>query len=195
MQLALAHAKGEVKGGREKPTTLITIDAEDYALRYAFCFPIDSTEWRKITVPWRDLIPELPAGKPVDAEKGYPPSRFANIWFGKWYYWGDYPACSFAVDQVALEQTIPLEPTPPLPEKPGVARLLANLRAKQPVTIVTMGDSLSDKRHWANREGLWSEVQAGKLSDDVDGPAEVYQSTGWSCGPAATAWAPRIPSG
>ena len=31
VQLALAHAKGEVKGGREKPTILITIDAEDYA--------------------------------------------------------------------------------------------------------------------------------------------------------------------
>lgn len=36
------------------------------------------------------------------------------------------------------------------------------------------------------------EVQAGKLSDEVDGPAEVYQSTGWSCGPAATAWALRL---
>ena len=36
------------------------------------------------------------------------------------------------------------------------------------------------------------EVQAGKLSDDVDGPEEVYQSTGWSCGPAATAWALRL---
>lgn len=36
------------------------------------------------------------------------------------------------------------------------------------------------------------EVQAGKLSDEVDGPAEVCQSTGWSCGPAATAWALRL---
>jgi len=163
-----------VKGdGGQSWGGLELIDAEDYALRYAFCFPIDSTEWRKITVPWRDLIPELPAGKPVDAEKGYPPSRFANIWFGKWYYWGDYPACSFAVDQVALEQTIPLEPTPPLPEKPGVARLLANLRAKQPVTIVTMGDSLSDKRHWANREVLWSEVLAGKLRAAYGGDVTV----------------------
>lgn len=36
------------------------------------------------------------------------------------------------------------------------------------------------------------EVQAGKLTDEVDGPAEVYQSTGWSCGPAATAWALRL---
>jgi lysophospholipase L1-like esterase len=35
--------------------------------------------------------------------------------------------------------------------------------ARQPVTIVTMGDSLSDKRHWANREQLWSEELVKKL--------------------------------
>jgi hypothetical protein len=31
VQLAVAYAKGEVKGGREKPTILININAEDYA--------------------------------------------------------------------------------------------------------------------------------------------------------------------
>lgn len=30
VQLCIAHAKGEVKGGREKPTILITIDADDF---------------------------------------------------------------------------------------------------------------------------------------------------------------------
>jgi lysophospholipase L1-like esterase len=37
------------------------------------------------------------------------------------------------------------------------------LKAKQPVTIVTMGDSLSDKRHWANRSSLWSELLAQQI--------------------------------
>ena len=76
-------------------------------------------------MPWRDLIPELPAGKPVDPVNGYPPSHFANFWFGKWFYWHDYPACSYAVDQVALEPTIEMAGYPPLPEQPGVPRLLA----------------------------------------------------------------------
>lgn len=82
------------------------IDASNYGLRYAYCFPIDSTRWRKITVPWCDLVPELPAGQPVDPEKGYAPSKFGNLWFGKWYYWGDYPAHSFTVDQIALERHV-----------------------------------------------------------------------------------------
>ncbi|HUU12027.1 MAG TPA: GDSL-type esterase/lipase family protein [Phycisphaerae bacterium] len=33
------------------------VDGENYALRYGYCFPIDSTEWRKVVVPWRDLVP------------------------------------------------------------------------------------------------------------------------------------------
>ncbi|NDK15079.1 MAG: hypothetical protein COY42_11500 [Armatimonadetes bacterium CG_4_10_14_0_8_um_filter_66_14] len=141
------------------------IDNADYALRYGYCFPLDSTEWRKITVPWYDLIPELPAGKLVDPAKGYAPSGFGSVWFGKWYYWGDYPAHSFAVDQVALEKSLPVDVADYTPAAPGLPRLLAKLKAKRPVTVVTMGDSLSDKRHWTNREVLWSEVLAKKLEE------------------------------
>jgi lysophospholipase L1-like esterase len=141
------------------------IDQSNFAFRYAYCFPIDSTEWRKITVPWCDLIPETPAGKLVDAKTGYAPSKFGNLWFGKWYYWREYPACSFAIDQIALEKSIPLDTTDYTPAVPGTPRLLAKLKAKQPVTVVTMGDSLSDKRHWANQKVLWSEVLAAKLKE------------------------------
>ncbi len=30
----------------------------DFSVRYGFAFPIDGTEWKKIVVAWRDLIPE-----------------------------------------------------------------------------------------------------------------------------------------
>jgi lysophospholipase L1-like esterase len=145
------------------------IDDEDFALRYAYCFPIDSTEWRKITVSWSDLIPELPAGKFVNAKDGYPASKFRNFWFGKWWYWADYPANSFTIDQVALERTIAADATDYTPAKAGVGRLLAKLKASKPVTIVTMGDSLSDKRHWANRQVLWSELLAAELKKTYAG--------------------------
>jgi len=149
------------------------IDGSDYALRYGYCFPIDSTEWRKITVPWRDLVPELPAGAPVDAKTGYAPSRFGNLWFGKWFYWRDYPACSFTIDQIALEPSLPAEKAEAAPVPPGLSRFLAKLRAKQPVTIVTMGDSLSDKRHWANREVLWSELAVQQLREKFGGEVRL----------------------
>ena len=145
------------------------IDASNYALRYGYCFPIDSTEWRKITVPWCDLVPELPAGRPVGADGGYRPSGFGNVWFGKWFYWGDWPACSFAIDQIALEPAIEVDTTDYTPAAAGAPRLAAKLKAGRPVTIVTMGDSLSDKRHWANRKVLWSELLAARLRDRFGG--------------------------
>jgi len=141
------------------------IDRSDYALRYAAAFPLDSTQWRKITIPWCDLIPELPKARPVDPKKGYPPSRFGNLWFGKWWTWRDYPAHAFTIDHVALERHIPVEATDYTPARPGTPRLLARLKAKQPVTIATMGDSLTDKRHWANRRVVWAEVLAAKLKE------------------------------
>jgi lysophospholipase L1-like esterase len=149
------------------------VDGDDYKLRYGVCFPIDSTEWTKITVPWRDVIPENPAAPLVDAKTGYKPSSFRNFWFGKWWYWAQYPPCSFTIDQVQLEKKIALDMTDYTPAAPGAARFLAKLKAKQPVTIVTMGDSLSDKKHWANREKLWSEMLVKSLEEKFGGKATL----------------------
>lgn len=164
-----------VKGdGSDSWGCLELIDASNYALRYGYCFPIDSTDWQKITVAWRDLVPELPAGQIVDPQHGYAPSNFGNLWFGKWHYWRDYPAHSYAIDQIVLEPAITgADQECPLPTTSGTPRLLEKLRARQPVTIVTMGDSLSDKRHWANREQLWSELLAEKLKTRFGGEVRL----------------------
>ena len=136
------------------------IDKSDFGLRYGYCFPIDSTEWRKVTVAWRDLVPEL-AGPLVDAKSGYAPANFGNFWFGKFYYWRDFSAHSFTIDYVALEKNIEQPPLPPTPA--GLSRVRTKLKEKRPITIVTMGDSLSDKNHWANRKVLWSALLAEGL--------------------------------
>jgi lysophospholipase L1-like esterase len=137
------------------------IDRSDFSKRYGYCFPIDSTQWRKVTVRWGDLTPEL-AAPLVDAKAGYAPSGFGQFWFGKWFYYRDYPAHSFAIDQVVLEKKIDAPPAAPAVE-PGLTRLRAKLKAKQPITIVTMGDSLSDQHHWANRQTVWSQLLAKEI--------------------------------
>ena len=151
-----------VKGdGSKNCGGLELIDGQDSKQRYGYCFPINSTNWIKITVPWRDLTPEL-AGSLVDPKTGYAPSKFRNLFFGKWFYWREFPACTFTIDHMVLEKRI--APAPDLPPQPlGLARFLAKLKAQKPVTIVTMGDSLSDQRHWANRTKLWSEELVKQL--------------------------------
>lgn len=152
-----------VKGdGSQSCGGLEFIDGNDYGLRFGYCFPIESTDWVKIFVPWGDLVPELSAST-VDAKRGFAPSRFRNLWIGKWFYWREHPACSFAIERMTLEKHIDRGATDATPPEPGLPRVLAKLKARQPVTIVTMGDSLSDKRHWANRDKLWSEELVKKL--------------------------------
>ena len=136
------------------------IDHDDFGLRYGYCFPIDSTEWRKIVVPWRDVIPEL-AG-PLVGRGGYEPSHFGNFWFGKWFYWREYPAESFAIDQVQLEPKIE-GLAAKVPGEPGLGRVRTKLQRHEPITIVTMGDSLTDERHWANRDVLWAKLLAEQI--------------------------------
>jgi hypothetical protein len=63
-----------------------------YALRYAFAFPINHIDWRRVVVRWRDLVPETAnqAALPIDPRAGNAPSKLGSIWFGKWWYWRDY---------------------------------------------------------------------------------------------------------
>ena len=153
-----------VKGdGSKSWGGLEMIDRDNYAFRYAVCFPIDSTEWRKITIPWRDVLPELSKADRIGPDGGYTPSRFGNLWFGKWWYWRDYPACSFTIDRVALEPKIVLDTKEYTPAQGGVPKLVAKLKAGKPVTITVVCDSLGDKHHWANRKVVWCELLVEKL--------------------------------
>ena len=70
---------------------------EDYAARYDVAFPIDGTEWKKIVVAWRDLVPVLPGptSRFIDPKSGNAPSKLGSFWFGKWWYWRDASSSMF----------------------------------------------------------------------------------------------------
>ncbi|HEU5117747.1 MAG TPA: SGNH/GDSL hydrolase family protein, partial [Isosphaeraceae bacterium] len=128
-------------------------------------FPIHGTDWKKITVAWKDLIPVLPGARSLPLAVSGPnrPSRFSGLWVGKWWYWGDYPELTFALDEIRLEPKVPRDPKCAQPEGRPLDRVLKKLEAGQPITIVTMGDSLTDKRHWANREAAWVDLLKARL--------------------------------
>jgi lysophospholipase L1-like esterase len=137
----------------------------NYSLRYAFAFPIDSTEWRKVTVRWGDLVPETAnsAALPIDTVEGNAPSKLGQIWFGKWWYWRDYAAHYYTIDQIQLESAIDAGEPDLRPVGDPMARVKAKLVRKEPVKIVLMGDSLTDLHHWANREQNWPAMLEAKV--------------------------------
>ncbi len=148
---------------------------DDYSVRYDLCFPVKGTGWAKVVVAWDDLIPALPGprARPLGAPGGNPPSKVTGLWVGKWWYWGDYPAIRFAIDEVRLEPKIDRDPSDHRPDGPPLARVLARLKARQPITVVTMGDSLTDKRHWANREVAWVDLLRDRIKAEYGVEAAV----------------------
>jgi lysophospholipase L1-like esterase len=140
---------------------------DDYAVRYDYCFSIKSKEWRKVTVAWSDFVPVLPGpkSKPLGGKGGNRPSKISGVWIGKWWYWQQYPACSFAIDEIRLEEKIDRDTRDHRPAGKPLARVLEKLKAGKPVTIVTMGDSLTDFHHWANRKDAWPVLLKKQLED------------------------------
>jgi len=138
----------------------------DYSLRYACAFPIDGTEWRKVVVAWGDLLPETAnaAALAIDAWRGNAPSKLGAIWFGKWWYWRDYSAHSYTIDDLRLEPALPADETDFRPVGDPLARVRAKLDRHDPIAIVLMGDSLTDTQHWANREHNWPAMLKAKLA-------------------------------
>lgn len=130
---------------------------DDYAVRYDASFPISSRTWTKVVIPWRDFIPVTANEKsvPLDPAGDHKPSQLGQLWFGKWWYWREYPAHSYAIDDLRLETVITLDPADHRPLGAPLARVAAKLKAGQPLTVVTMGDSLTDIRHWTNRTTNW----------------------------------------
>jgi lysophospholipase L1-like esterase len=147
---------------------------DDFAVRYDYMFPIDGTEWRKIVVAWRDLVPVLPPpqAKFLDPKAGNAPSKLSALWFGKWWYWRDYAAHAYAIDELRLEPSIKPDEAPP-PAGAPLERVLGKLKAGKPVTLVTMGDSLTDFQHWANREVNWPTILSKRIKDKYRSDAKV----------------------
>jgi lysophospholipase L1-like esterase len=142
---------------------------DDYAARYDYAFPIDSAEWRQIKVPWRDVLPVLPGAPLLDPKGSHPPSKLSELWFGKWWYWKTYPGHGYAIDDLRLEPTIELEPDPPV----AAPRVLAKLKAGKPITIVTVGDSLTDFSHWANKPVNWPTLLAAKIKEKYKADVKI----------------------
>jgi lysophospholipase L1-like esterase len=164
-----------VKGdGSDQFAGLEFIFDDDYAVRYDVVFPVKGAEWRKVTVAWEDLVPVLPGPKarPLGGRGGNRPAKLSALWVGRWWYWRDYPALTFAIDDIRLEPASGRGHTEARTDGEPLSRVREKLKAGKAITIVTMGDSLTDKRHWANRQVCWVDLLRdrikGRFGSDVN---------------------------
>lgn len=111
---------------------------------YCYYFPLTATEWTQYSVPWRNWIPEGTEGF-IGEAGALPPSGIQAIRIGTRWTIGHnnakIPEHTYQVDDVVLEETV--APPGPAPAPAPLAGVIAKLRAKQPVRIVCMGDSIT----------------------------------------------------
>ena len=156
-----------VKGdGSDNFGSITLVDGKDYNLKFAYAFPLKNKEWHKVYVNWKELIPEISKGRICSLDGPYKPSGFRNIWVGRWYYWGSYPEISFSLDDMQLEKSIPFDEKDYTPSIAGTPRTTEKLKSGKPVKILAIGDSLTDIRHWANREVNWPGILMERLKKE-----------------------------
>ena len=103
-------------------------------MRYDLAFPVKGTDWhqgdRRLGRP--DPRPARSEGASTWAARtATRPRSSAGLWVGRWWYWADYPALDFAIDDIRLEPTIDREHTDyRLPGQP-LARVLRQTEGRQ----------------------------------------------------------------
>lgn len=117
--------------------------------RYAALVPLRETSWHRVELSWREFVPEIyhPSALPLPLmhpRGGLKPRLTWYLFLGRWFYFlGHFGPYRITVDQITLETDLPFDTTDYTPTEAGIPRIRAKLRAKEPVTIVSVGDSIT----------------------------------------------------
>nr|MBA3847992.1 SGNH/GDSL hydrolase family protein [Planctomycetota bacterium] len=120
--------------------------------RFAAAFTINHTDFRQKFIPWQDLLPDAYTGinaPSIGPTSSITPSQIDGIYLLKSYYWRDRPAITITIDQFAVETSLPVDTNTYEPTGDPLTQVKAKFAARQPVTIVGVGDSLLWPNHGA----------------------------------------------
>lgn len=158
-------------------------------------FSLASQEWHQVVVPWRDFVPESQTD-PIGSFGGMPPSGIQRLRLGSRWTIGHnnapVPDHSYAIDQIELVESIPAATAVPEPRPFG--EVLALLRAKQPVRIQCMGDSITAGTGLADRDAERYATQTQDLLRRWLGDEDILcysRAVGGAKLTDARAWVPR----
>jgi lysophospholipase L1-like esterase len=109
-------------------------------------FPLDSTNWTSITIPFRDFVQNNRGTSfQLDAASQYiNPADIGFIGFGIGRQSTRYfpPSCTFSIRNVQLVESVP-DLTPPSYSQ-GLSKTIAKLEAGEPLKILLLGDSITE---------------------------------------------------
>jgi lysophospholipase L1-like esterase len=136
-----------VKGDGSENWANIRLQGGDSSRLWVASFPLRQTQWHEVRVAWGDFVPTTMLADELGAVEGARPGNVTRIGFGKEWNFNlvhKSPEIAFSIDDISLirgvksgRRTIPIRQFPPL------ATVIRKLEAGQPVTILTLGDSIT----------------------------------------------------
>lgn len=169
--------------------------AAEGAYTFVHYFPLRETAWHKLTVPWAEFVPEG-QWDPIGSPGALPPSGITTIRCGSRWVIGHnnqpLPRVEFSLDQVMLEEQVaaPAAAPPPRP----FASVVERLKARQPVSIVCLGDSITAGTSLPDKEQQRYAVGVGQRLRTWLGYEQVTcvsRAVGGAKLTDARAWIPR----
>lgn len=165
--------------------------------RYAFVtyFPLANQEWHQLVVPWHDFVPEIQVD-PIGDYGAMPPSGIQAIRLGsRWtitHNNAPIPEHRYAISRIELVRELPAPP--PVPAARPFGEILDLLRARQPVRIQCMGDSITAGTGLADRDRERYATQTQDLLRRWLGYEDIHchsRAVGGAKLTDARAWIPR----
>lgn len=138
-----------VKGDGSDGFFALELVDSSFKHRYAALISLKETTWHRVDLPWREFVPEIyhPSVEPLPLyhpEGGLRPQMIQYLFFGRWFYFlGRFGPYQVSLDEITLEDDLPFDTTDYTPAEPGIPRTRARLQAKEPLTIVCVGDSIT----------------------------------------------------
>lgn len=137
----------QVKGDGSANFGCIRLQAGSYDKAWVGNFPLKDTAWHEVRLAWKDFVPAgLGVAKLGDAD-GFKPGDINLIAFGKsWNFTTKHeqPKLAFSIDDLRLVSAIrPDRPRVNIAECPAVSTVVARMKARQSVTLLALGDSIT----------------------------------------------------
>ena len=114
------------------------------SMSYSCYFPLKDTNWHRVTVAWEQFVPERHF-TPIGSADGLAPSGIESITLGdrwtKHHNNQPLPTFVYSIDQIRIEKD--LTNPAPAPKLRPLDDVLAKLKARKPVHIVCLGDSIT----------------------------------------------------
>jgi len=136
-----------VRGDGSGEVASIAIQAGKWGNSWMAPIPLKNTEWHQVAIAWRDFVPysiRVPALGSVD---GFKPGNVSVIMLGAFLnrtVKHQIPGFAFSIDDMRLVRGVRSKrPRVPLEKLPPLGAVVAKMKAGKPVTILTVGDSIT----------------------------------------------------